>query len=117
MVPDRRAGLENGGSPAQSAHDALETAYLAGTALREGRVTTLYVTVLLDDGTKRTAKLMAEFAELPPPDEDMRTLRDELAPLLTESVRRLGDTAAEPTDVEALPPLTDRLSTFLDRHA
>jgi hypothetical protein len=115
--PDRHEFRTTAVETAQAAHDALQTAYLAGVALREGRVTTLYVSVLLDGGTRRTAKLIAELAELPPPDDDMRALRDELAPLLTETVQRLGDTAAEPTEVDELPQLTDRLSEFLDRYA
>jgi hypothetical protein len=115
--PDRHEFRTTAVETAQAAHDALQTAYLAGVALREGRVTTLYVTVLLDGGTRRTAKLIAKLAELPPPDDDMRALRDELAPLLTETVQRLGDTAAEPTEVDELPQLTDRLSEFLDRYA
>ncbi|MGI5185873.1 hypothetical protein ACQEVZ_57475 [Dactylosporangium sp. CA-152071] len=101
---------------AQSAHDALESAYAAGTELRQGRVTTLYVTVLLDGGTRRTATRIDKLAHLPPPDDDMRALRDELAPMLTESMRRLGDTAAEPTEVGALPALTERLSVFLEQY-
>ncbi|MFF5229004.1 hypothetical protein [Dactylosporangium sp. NPDC000521] len=115
--PDRHEFRATAVEAAQSAHDALETAYLAGTALREGRVTTLYVTVLLDGGTKRTATLISKFDQLPPPDDDMRALRDELDPMLTESMRRLGDTATEPTEVGALPALTERLTAFLDRHA
>ncbi len=90
--------------------------YLA-VALRDGRTTTLYVTVLLDGGTRRTAVAVHRLAELSPPDDGMRALRDELAPLLTETLQRLGDTAGDPTAVEALPPLADRLSDVLDRYA
>jgi hypothetical protein len=115
--PDRHTFRIAAVQAAQSAHDALSTAYLAGVALRDGRATALYVTVLLDGGTRRTTTLVQKLGELSPPDDDMRALRDELAPLLTESVQRLGDTAAHPTDVETLPALTDRLSDFLDRHA
>ncbi|WP_327010160.1 hypothetical protein OHA72_24705 [Dactylosporangium sp. NBC_01737] len=115
--PDRHEFRITAVEAAQSAHDALQTAYLAGVALRDGRATALYVTVLLDGGTRRTTKTVATLAELPPPDEEMRTLRDELAPLLTEAVQRLGDAAADPTDIDALPPLTERLANFLDRYA
>jgi hypothetical protein len=115
--PDRHDYRVAAVEAAQSAHDALRTAYLAGTTLRQGRATTLYVAVLLDSGTKRTAVLIAKLAELPPPDADMRALRDELAPMLTETMQRLGDTAADPTEVEDLPALGDRLEAFLDRYA
>ncbi|MDG6101613.1 hypothetical protein Daura_38880 [Dactylosporangium aurantiacum] len=115
--PDRHEFRTTAVQAAQSAHDALRTAYLAGVALRDGRATEPYVTVVLDDGTRRTTKTAAKLAELPPPDDDMRALRDELAPLLTEALQRLGDTAAHPVDVDALPPLADRLSDVLDRYA
>lgn len=115
--PDRHEFRVTAVEAARSAHDALQTAYLAGVALRDGRTTALYVTVLMDGGTKRTAETIRKLAELSPPDDDMRALRDELAPLLTETVQRLGDATARPTDVDALPPLADRLSDFLDAHA
>lgn len=115
--PDRHEYRTTAVQAAQSAHDALRTAYLAGVALRDGRATGPYVTVLVDGGTRRTTQTTAKLAELPPPDEDMRVLRDELEPLLTEALQRLGDTTAHPTDVDALPPLADRLSDVLDRYA
>ncbi len=115
--PDRHEFRTTAVEAAQAAHDALRTAYLAGVALRDGRTTTLYVTVLLDGGTRRTAVAVHQLAELSPPDDGMRALRDELAPLLTETLQRLGDTAGDPTAVEALPPLADRLSDVLDRYA
>jgi hypothetical protein len=115
--PDRHEFRVAAVKAAQSAHDALQTAYLAGVALRDGKTTSLYVTVVLDGGTRRTTTLIQKLGQLSPPDADMRELRDELDPLLTESVQRLGDAAAAPTEVDALPALTDRLSDVLDRYA
>ena len=114
--PDRHEFRTTAVRAAQSAHDALRTAYLAGTALRDGRATAPYATAVRDAATGRTTTSTAARAGLPPPDEDMRALRDELTPLLTEAERRLGDTTAHPTDMAALPPLADRLSDFLDRY-
>ncbi|MEV4510515.1 hypothetical protein AB0K00_16290 [Dactylosporangium sp. NPDC049525] len=115
--PDRHEFRTTAVEAAQSAHDALQTAYLAGVALRDGRATALYVTVLLDGGVRRTATTVQKLALLSPPDADMRELRDELDPMLTEAVQRLGDAAADPTDIDALPALTERLANFLDRYA
>jgi hypothetical protein len=60
-----------------------------------------------------------------PPDDATRAIRDELAPLLADAVRDIGDVvlAADASDdtalvkaVDALARLGDQLSGFLARH-
>lgn len=94
---------------AQAAHDALLTADLTGGAVRDGRAPELYATVLLDDSAKSLASSVRDFAQLPPPDDPAKALRDRLLPLLTEAVARLQDVAADPTDTDGLRELAGRL--------
>jgi hypothetical protein len=101
---------------AQAAHDALLTADLTGGAVRSGRATELYATVLLEDSSKSLSSAVRDFAALPPPDAAATALRDRLLPLLSEAVARLGDTAADPEHTDGLRPLADRLAAFTDEN-
>jgi hypothetical protein len=96
---------------AQAAHDALLTADLTGGAVREGRAPKPFATVLLDDSAKSLASSVADFAELPPPDEAATALRDRLLPLLTEAVAKLQDAAADPARTDGLRDLAERLTS------
>nr|BFE58050.1 hypothetical protein GCM10020063_025760 [Dactylosporangium thailandense] len=108
--PDHHDFKVAAGTTAQAAHDALLTADLTGGAVRDGRATTLYATVLLDDSAKSLASAVRDFAELPPPDDASTALRDRLLPLLAEAVARLQDAAADPARTEGLRPLAERLT-------
>ncbi|WP_433221748.1 hypothetical protein ACQP00_21535 [Dactylosporangium sp. CS-047395] len=101
---------------AQAAHDALLTADLTGGAVRDGKATRLYATVMLDDSTKSLGSAVKDFAELPPPDATATALRDRLLPLLSEAVARLGDTAADPAHTDGLRALAGRLKVFTDEN-
>ena len=101
---------------AQAAHDALLTADLTGGAVRTGKATELYATVLLDDSTRSLGTAVRDFAQLPPPDTMAVAMRDRLLPLLSEAVARLGDTTADPARTDGLRPLADQLSAFIDEN-
>ena len=101
---------------AQAAHDALLTAELTGTAVRDGRAPGPYAATLLDDSSTSLAAAVSDFTQLAPPDPAAVGLRDRLLPLLSEAVARIGDTAADPSRTDGLRPLADRLGAFIDEN-
>jgi hypothetical protein len=101
---------------AQAAHDALRTADLTGGAVRDGNAPGPYAAVLLDGSAKSLGSAVSTFAELSPPDKASVAMRDELLPMLTEAVRRLGDAAADPTHTDGVALLADKLGGFVERH-
>jgi hypothetical protein len=101
---------------AGTAHDALLTADLTGAAVRDGQAPGPYAAVLLDDSAKSLASSVSAFAELAPPDEAATAMRDDLLPLLSEAVARLGDAAHDPARTDGLAGLAERLGAFADGH-
>lgn len=110
---------------AQSAHDGLIVTALTATAQLDGRALAPYVSTMLDDAGESVGEAAARFAALSPTDEQTVAIRDELKPLLDQTVTRLGDVRrAEANDdmralrtaVAPLRPLAERLTEFLDRH-
>ncbi|MFI5908113.1 hypothetical protein [Dactylosporangium sp. NPDC051541] len=97
---------------AQTAHDALLTADLTGGAVRDGKAPGPYASVQLDAGAKSLGTAVGDFAELPPPDAAATALRDQLLPMLSEAVARLGDAAADPARTDGMRALAERLDAF-----
>jgi hypothetical protein len=109
---------------AEAARDAVRTAALTVSAMAQRKVTHPYVSVVLDTSVTTVAKAVGKFAELPPPDKRTTALRDELRPLLADTVRELGDVAraldegdaATVAAAQGLGVLGDRLDGYLDAH-
>lgn len=78
----------------KSVQDALSsagTARLVGQAALRGDTLGPYESTALGDASEAVATALSEVAESRLPDADARTLRDEVLPLLQESVRLVGD--------------------------
>ncbi|HEX7303845.1 hypothetical protein [Lentzea sp.] len=83
-----RSAVETG---VQDAVSSVGTARLAGqTALRDGTFAS-YESTVLEDTRESVATALSDLAELPVPGQDSQKLRDEVLPLLQESVRQIGD--------------------------
>jgi hypothetical protein len=104
---------------AESAHDATQTGRLVGEQVLAGRVTTLFATAAFDDATTALAGAQQKFASQSPPDDRSAGLRDQLGPLLAQSVTALGDTVRATGDgplragVTRLRDLAERLDDFI----
>lgn len=107
---------------AAAAHDATQTGRLTGEQQLAGNVTDLFATVSYDDAAKALAGAQHKFAVQGPPDASSRRLRDQLAPLLTDSVTALGDTAEAQDDaalragVARLTELSTKIDDFLQAY-
>jgi hypothetical protein len=110
---------------ASGALSGVRTVVLAGRAKLGGKVLDPYLSVLFDNATEMARTTQSNLAGKSPPDDATRAIRDELAPLLADAVRDIGDVvlAADASDdtalvkaVDALARLGDQLSGFLARH-
>jgi hypothetical protein len=110
---------------AQGALSAVRTADLAGRAGLNGRVTRTFLSPVLDSTADGVATARQELDRASPPDADDVSTRDELSKLLDEAERATsdlvtaferGDGAAAHAAVDALGPVGDRLTDFIERH-
>jgi hypothetical protein len=109
---------------AESAYDAVATAQLTVQAQLDGQVTGAYTDSTLQRGADAVAGAWKQYATAQPVDARSVSIRDELGPLLQESVRVLGDLryaeqlgpAATAHALAAAGPLAEDLSDFVDRH-
>jgi hypothetical protein len=110
---------------AQSAHYSLSTTDQTVRAHLRGQTFDGYVRSTLDDSAKATAGAAKQFAGEAPVDAATVRMRDELGPLLLAATHALGDLqrAEQSGDdgelrrgVEALPPIDERLSEFIEAH-
>lgn len=124
--PDYHAYRKTANQAAEAAYDAVRTAALTVGALLEHRVTAPYTTVVVDDAVTSVSSATQELAAVPPPDDRTRAMRAELAPLLADAVRLLGDVStaldgSQPDKIRAaarsLGELGDRLDDYLQVHA
>jgi hypothetical protein len=110
---------------AESAYDSVGTVRLTVEASLDGRTFPPYVTSMMDDAREALAGAAKQFTAKAPPDEQTRTMRDRLGPLLLAANVRLGETeqAVEDGDdqavreaVDRLHPLGEQLSDFIEAY-
>jgi hypothetical protein len=124
--PDYHDYRKTANQAAESAYGAVRTTALAVGALLEDRVTGPYTTVVVDDAVTAASSATQQLAAVAPPDDRTRAMRAELAPLLADAARELGDVSAaldggQPdrirTAAQGLGQLGDRLDDYLQEHA
>jgi hypothetical protein len=110
---------------AQSAYYSVSTMELTVGAQLDGNTLDPYVRSALDESTRAVAGAAKRFAGEAPVDAATTQMRDQLGPLLLATTRALGDLqmAEQSGDdqalrrcVEALRPIADRLSEFIESH-
>jgi hypothetical protein len=124
--PDYHDYRKTANQAAEAANGAVRTTALTVGALLEHRVTEPYTTVVVDDAVTSASSATQELAAVPPPDERTRAMRAELAPLLADAARVLGDVSTaldggQPDTIRAaartLGEIGDRLDDYLQEHA
>jgi hypothetical protein len=117
----RKAAVQS----AQSAYNALGTARLTGQAALDDRLTSAYVAVTLRSARTAVAGAAKSFADVSPPDERTRAMRDQLGPLLVAASADLAgiqdatandDDAALGAAVDAAAKTSQALDAFLEAH-
>jgi hypothetical protein len=107
---------------AEAGHDAARTGWLAGRQQLAGQIFPPFANTSFSDATRALAGAAKEFVGEPPPDPQSTALRDELAPLLQETVRQLGYAAGAADDtelrraVDALDSLAEQFEEFVEAH-
>lgn len=110
---------------ARGALSAARTARLSGQAELAGRVTTTFLSPVLDNAMEGIATAEQRLAQEPPPGTAEAGTRDELATLLGQAARATtnlaaavdrDDEAAVRAAVDALGEVGDRLDDFVQRH-
>jgi hypothetical protein len=123
--PDYHKYRTTANQAAEAAHDAVRTTALTVGALLEHRVTGPYASVVVDDAVTSVAGATQQLAQLPPPDAATAAMRTELAPMLADAVRELGDVShaledGAPEKIRGsaanLQSLGDRLDRYLEEH-
>jgi hypothetical protein len=118
--PDERAYRRTARQVAEAVHDAARGAWLTGRLELRGRIIPPYRTAAFNDASKTIAGASKQFAEMAPPDDASRRLRDTLSPLVREVQVRVADAAEAPDDaqlqaaVDALGSLSDRLENVIE---
>jgi hypothetical protein len=110
---------------AQSVYYSVRAAERTVQAQLDGRTFDTYVRSALDDAVKATAGAAKQFAGEAPVDAATTRMRDQLGPLLLTAARTLGDVqmaeqsgdeAALRRSMQALRPVGDRLSDFIESY-
>jgi hypothetical protein len=110
---------------AQSAYYSVWAAERTVQAQLDGRTFDTYVRSALDDAVKATAGAAKQFAGEAPVDAATNRMRDQLGPLLLTATRTLGDVqmaeqsgdeTAVRRSMQALQPVGDRLSEFIESY-
>jgi hypothetical protein len=110
---------------AQSAYYSVWTAERTIQAQLDGRTFDTYLRNALDDAVKATAGAAKRFAGKAPVDTATTRMRDQLGPLLLTATRTLGDVqmaeqsgdqTALRRSIQALRPVGDRLSDFIESY-
>lgn len=110
---------------AQAGLTAVRSAAIAGTAQRAGKLLDPYQSVVFDDAARTVAGAQDQLAAQAPRDPDTRRIRDQLAPLLADAARAVGDLdlalssgdqAGAQARITALNGLGDRLDDFVVRY-
>jgi hypothetical protein len=118
--PDERGYRRTLVQVAESAHDAARTGWLTGREQLAGHVFGPFATTAFDDAQQAAAGASKQFSEQAPAGTTGRRLRDELRPLVQDTVRLLGDAAAASDDaalraaVDGLAAVADRLDRYLE---
>ena len=123
--PDDHGYRRTAVQSAQAALNAVRTAALTADAHRAGKLVDPYESVIFDDAAGAIASAQSQLAAQAPPDAATQRIRDQLAPLLSDAARQLGDLdlalsgGDQPTAearVTALRGLGDRLDDFVSRY-
>lgn len=69
----------------------VRTVILAGRADLAGQLFNPYLSTVLEDATTAARTAQSNLAHGAPPDPDSQRMRDEVAPLLAQAVRGIGD--------------------------
>jgi hypothetical protein len=124
--PDYHDYRKTANQAADAAYGAVRTTALTIGALLEHRVTEPYTTVVVDGAVTAVSSATQQLAAVAPPDDRTRAMRAELAPLLADAARVLGDVSTaldggQPDQIRAaakdLGQLGDRLDDYLQEHA
>lgn len=99
---------------AQTAHDAVVTAALAGNLLQAGRVVRPYAETIWSDGRDALAGAEKRLAAVRPADERTEAMRDEVGPLLISAGAALDAIAGG--DAGAGDQVADALEAFGEAH-
>jgi hypothetical protein len=83
---------------AEATHDAARAGWLTGREQLAGRTFAPFAATAFDDATRAASGASRQFAAEAPSDAATRALRDQLAPLVSEVVRRLADASAAPDE-------------------
>ena len=78
----------------QEAVSSVGTARLVGRTTLQGNAFRSYESTVVEDAREAVATATSDIAVLPVPDSDSARLRDEVLPLLQDSVRLIGDLGA-----------------------
>ncbi|SBT65794.1 hypothetical protein GA0070622_2806 [Micromonospora sediminicola] len=110
---------------AQSTLHAVATTRMVGSAASQDRLWSPYVSSVLDDARDAFAGAAKKMAGETPPDERTTAMRDELTPLMSTADERMTE-AEEAIDaedatalrraVDALAPVAEALSIFIEEH-
>ncbi|MEU0878346.1 hypothetical protein ABZ345_07075 [Lentzea sp. NPDC005914] len=107
----------------QDAVSSVGTARLAGQTALRGKAFPPYESTVVEDARKAVVTATSDIASLEVPDQDSAQLRDEVLPLLQDSVRLIGDLGAGLDDddraaadaaVTGLVSVGDRLAGVLE---
>src|SRR5690349_2421351 len=107
---DARAYHRTALQVAEAAHDAVRGAWLTGRLQLRDRLISPYRTAAFDEAETTLAGASKQFAEMAPPDDASRRLRDTLSPLVRDAQARLAD-AAEASDDGTLQAAVDALGS------